>query len=87
MDRQTLPSRPKYLIPGGDRIRVGEPLKLFIKTTRTSKGRRRETALWLLRGLWHGFQPLLTSIRPDLAPPPRKAAWKEEDWESAEGPA
>lgn len=35
--------------------------------------------MWLLRDLWHGFQLLLTTIRPDLAPPPKKAAWREED--------
>ena len=52
---------------------------MFSKTTSMAKGRRRETALWLLRDLWHGFQLLLTTIRPDLAPPQKKAAWREED--------
>ena len=75
------------MILGGDGVCGGEPLNLFPKTTSTAKGRRRETDLWLLRGVWHGFQPLITSFRPDLALPPRKAAWKEEDWESAERPA
>jgi len=73
MDRQSLPSGPKCLILGRDDIRGGESLNLISKTTRTAKGRRRKTAWWVLCGLWHRFQPLLMSIRPDLALPPGKA--------------
>ena len=65
---------------------VSDPMQLT--KARTAQGKSDRTfplaLLWIFIA-W--FLPLNMSIRPDPVPSSKKAAWKKEEWGSAEGPA